>query len=380
MDMKKNIIQVLISLFAVIMLMSCSLFKVSISTGDPMTKKDANTRIMTRGFYHEMSSEITNSADSIASLTADVNIKVRAIRWKIGATRAAVTAVMQSLPEVALADLWILCKRMDSSLLLATDSLLFGEYSCIARHTTERLNQKVVHLAKDLLTVERYSLMTKFVDKYIAENSMANDKDLSTNTTYAWFNFLKENGLDDSPKIGTIAEVMSDVSDKLDGQAMQISNSISWSKDIIDIRIRQDSTKSQLQAQLEELENNFNRMVVVMENIPAISDSVVNNLNSQMHKLIYSMNSSVDNAFLNIDMQREEIQRFISLEREQLVKDSKKSANEVVANVLDALPALVGQVVLYIILLVVVLFGVPFILGFWMGGLRQKIKNRKKPL
>lgn len=375
--MKIKLTQWLLLSFMAATFASCSLFKVSISTGDPLTQKDANARIMTRGFYHELSSEISESADSIASLSTDVEVKVRAIRWKMRTTRAAVSAVMQSIPEVALADLWILCRRMNLSLSQTADSLLFDKYSYLARNTAQQLNKKVEYLAKDVLTGARYSLMSKFVDSYIAENGVANVGDTSSNTTYAWFSFLKDNGFEESPKTGTIAEVMSDMSDKLDGQTKQISNSISWSKDIIDIRIQQDSTKSQLQSQLEDLENNFNRMVVVMENIPAISDSVVNNLNSQMHKLIYSMNGSVDAAFLNLDAQREEIQMFVSLEREKVIEESKKGVDEIVANILAALPALIGKITLYIIILLIVMFGVPFAIGFWIGGLRQKVKNRK---
>ena len=46
---------------------------------------------------------------------------------------------------------------------------------------------------------------------------------------------------------------------------------------------------------------------------------------------------------------------------------------------LDAVPGLVGKILLYLVLALAVLIGGPFALGFWLGGVRAKyrIKNEK---
>ena len=377
MIMRKSLTLWIAIILAATTLASCSLLKVSVSTGEPLSKHDANARVMTRGFYYELSTDITQTADSIVSLTPEVEYQVRVIKWKIRATKAALAAAMQSIPEVALADLWILCNRSTEALNQAPDSMLFGEYSYMAREVTTRLDSKVLELADNVLSAERLKLMKNFVGEYMETNKVSNGEEVASNTTYAWLNYLKVNGIVTANSTGSIAEVMADMSDKVDGQTKQISKTIGWSKDILDIRMQQDSTKSQLQSQLRELENNFDRMVVVMENIPAISDTIVENLNTQIHKLIYTMNYSVDNAFISIDQQRDSIQKFISLEREMLIKDGTIAANDAISTALDALPALVGKIVLYIIILGVVMLGVPFAIGFWAGGLRQRVKSKK---
>ena len=48
-----------------------------------------------------------------------------------------------------------------------------------------------------------------------------------------------------------------------------------------------------------------------------------------------------------------------------------------IAKTLAALPALVGKVVFWIVLLVAALVGVPFLLGFWAGGWRERARRRK---
>ncbi len=87
----------------------CSLLKVAVATGDPLSKEEMNMRTMTRGFYYDMAGEVARAADSIVA-AALRHRDVAAVRWKIRATRAGVTAAMQGIPDVALADLWILCR------------------------------------------------------------------------------------------------------------------------------------------------------------------------------------------------------------------------------------------------------------------------------
>ena len=86
--------------FAAASLTGCSLLKVAVATGDPLSKEEMNVRTMTRGFYYDMAGEVARAADSIASLSPDVNTRVAAVRWKIRATRAGVNAAMQGIPDV----------------------------------------------------------------------------------------------------------------------------------------------------------------------------------------------------------------------------------------------------------------------------------------
>ena len=75
--------------FAAASFAGCSLLKVAVATGDPLSKEQMNVRTMTRGFYYDMAGEVARAADSIVVAAAsDVNVRVAAVRWKIRATRA----------------------------------------------------------------------------------------------------------------------------------------------------------------------------------------------------------------------------------------------------------------------------------------------------
>ena len=365
------------ALFAAASFAGCSLLKVAVATGDPLSKEQMNVRTMTRGFYYDMAGEVARAADSIVAASLDVNVRVAAVRWKIRATRAGVTAAMQGIPDVALADLWILCRRMNEGFAQAPDSLLFGLQSDIARDAALRLDRRAGRLARQVLPDDRYALMERFVTDYVRDNP-ASEGDETDNTTLAWLEYLRAAGVEQDYATGSIAEVLADVNDRVSGQTQQLANSVGWSKDLIAMQLQQDSMRLEVGARLDSLERNFTRIVVVAEHLPEISDKVLEELNKQVTQLIYTMNYSLDNAFANFDRQRDELQRYVTGERQALVEQLRQTAGEVVRTTLDAVPGLVGKVLLYVVLALAVLIGGPFALGFWLGGGRARAGAKRK--
>ncbi len=365
------------AVFTAAALAGCSLLKVAVATGDPLSKEEMNTRTMTRGFYYDMAAEVARTADSIVDASADMATRVAAVRWKIRATRAGVSAAMQGIPDVALADLWILCRRMNERFAAAPDSLLFGPQSDLARGAAARLDRRAARLARQVLAADRYDLMERFVGEYVRENPVE-EGDGGSNTTLAWIEFLRENGVEHAYATGSIAEVLADVNDRMSGQTQQLANSVCWSKDILEMQLQQDSLRLEVGARLDSLERSFGRIVVVAEHLPEISDKMLQELGDQVTQLINTMNYSVDNAFANFDRQRDELQRYVTGERQALVDQLRTTAGDLVQTALDAVPGLVGKVLLYAVLALAVLIGGPFALGFWLGGVRERARERKK--
>ena len=124
--------------------------------------------------------------------------------------------------------------------------------------------------------------------------------------------------------------MLADVNDRVSGQTQQLANSVGWSKDLIAMQLQQDSMRLEVGARLDSLERNFTRIVVVAEHLPEISDKVLEELNKQVTQLIYTMNYSLDNAFANFDRQRDELQRYVTAERQALVDQLRESADGVV--------------------------------------------------
>jgi len=228
-----------------------------------------------------------------------------------------------------------------------------------------------------VLAEERYGLMERFVAQYVRDNPSEEGME-AANTTLAWIEFLRENGVEHAYATGSIAEVLADVNDRVSSQTQQLASSVGWSKDILEMQLQQDSLRMEVGARLDSLERSFTRIVVVAEHLPEISDRVLDELNKQVTQLIYTMNYSVDNAFADFDRQRDELQRYVTGERQALVEQLRQTAGEVVRTTLDAVPGLVGKVLLYVVLALAVLIGGPFALGFWLGGVRARAGAKRK--
>ena len=117
--MKTGILCRFALLCCVVLSGGCSLLKVSVSEGDPLPRAEVRMRVMTRGFYHDLTAAVARTADSIADAAPDLQTRIGAVRWKMQVSSAAVGAAMQPIPEVALADTWILCRRMEEAFAVA---------------------------------------------------------------------------------------------------------------------------------------------------------------------------------------------------------------------------------------------------------------------
>ena len=368
----------LAALLAGLALTSCSLLKFTISSGDePLPKEQMRLRTMTRGFYYDLTNEVARTADSIAA-APPTSTKLAAIRWKIDATRAASSAALQTLPEVALADTWIFCRSMERYFDAQPDSLLFDAQTPLARDAAARLARRARRLAEELLSGERYELMERFVDRYLELNPPEKGEPAAADTSLAWIEFLEANGLEADLATGTVAEVLADASDKVSGQSRQLANSVGWSKQMLELRMEQDSLRTRLGAQLDSLERGFERLVVVAEHMPEISDHMLEEIRMQATQLIRTLNYSVDNAFMQFDGQRTALEHYITTERQAVIDQLHRAAEETVQTALNAVPGMIGRIVFYVVAGLVVLLGLPFLAGFWLGGLRQKLRYARE--
>lgn len=363
------------TLLTVLMMFSgCSLLKVSVSSGEPLPEEDVQLRMFTRSFYNIYRDGVAETADSIFTLSGNPSVKMRAIRWKIQSTGDAAGAALRSVPELSAIEMWLLCERQCDRLSQLPDSSLFGEYSFMARRTAERLASRYASQLSRQLPEVRFSQMKGFVELRLAALSSGEKAD-TTHVFSAWQEYLKQQGVEHRYPAGSIPEAITDVGDKLEGYASRLSDNVSWETDLWRYRLEEDSVYARFNARMDSLNRDFSRIVTVAEHMPEISNYMLEDLNSHVEEMIVVFNDMVNNTFAGFDQQRRELQQYITRERSALMADVRRVATESVATALDALPGMVGKIVGWVILLLIVLLGVPFAMGFWLGRLSRKRKR-----
>lgn len=363
--------------FIVICFSSCSLLKVTVSTGDPLSDYENNLRMATRGFHQILQSEIIQAADSIVNETNDMKTKINAVRWKLNVTRAATAAALKSVPEFSAVELWVLCENISKQLKVSPDSVLFGNQTPIARHVFQRLDSLYIKQLVETMPKERFTLMSEFVNQY-CENTSSYDYSRLSEISSKWVEYLKEKGIPFKRTVGSVSEVIVDAGDRMEKYADQASRGLSFNKEILEYRLEQDSVYLNLSEQLNDMNHDFERMVIMMEGLPEVSQCMIDSLGQQAQQMMTLMNFMVNETFKNFDYQRTEMQRYISKERENVMKEMKSIADDSLQTVLDSLPKFVGKLLGWIILFIVIILGLPFLAGFWLGKLHERQRIRKE--
>ena len=95
--------------------------------------------------------------------------------------------------------------------------------------------------------------------------------------------------------------------------------------------------------------------------------------------MLASLKSSLDYAFGQVDMQRSELQRYVSAEREAIIRQAGETAQGMVQQAIDQVPAIVSRVAGWLALLSAVVLGLPFAAGYWVGTLRERARRAAAP-
>ena len=234
---------------------------------------------------------------------------------------------------------------------------------------------QIQDLAQSTLPAYRYNYAKQFIAEHIAAHPVSGLAVNAVNTAFEWDEFLKQYGDQGSFPIGTISEVSADLGDKVNGQVYNISHSLSWTKDMVEMKLEQDSTYAKLMLQLDTLEADFKRLVVVVEYVPEIADYIMKQLTERINEVLGALNSTVENAFYRVNYQREALQDYVTLQSDSLVAQAQRAADAAVDNALQQIPGLIGEVLLYIVLFFLVVLSVPFVLGYLLG--KEGRKNKK---
>ena len=356
----------------------CSLLRFQFDAGDrAFPEEELNVRILTRGFYRAFVDEVVRTADSVAAMSEEYPVKIRSVRWKLNATSAAASSALQSLPEVSLLDLWILCRQMDDAFVSQPDSLLFGEQTPLAQRAAAAFDERIERLARQLLPESRFDSMRSYVTDYCRVNRVEGVGFVAPNQLLGWVRFLDAKEDDYVKTVGSVSEVIADLGDRMEGYSQQFSEGVQWSAELFRLRLEQDSVRDRLAAEIDSLAADFGRMVLVLEHSPELFDALADRFNEQMAVSMALLERSVNSTFDRIDLQREALQRFVADQQSQLMEQAELAADRAIDRLTERIPILVRNLLFWVVLALLLLFSLPFVAGFVLGRAKGASQRRK---
>ena len=106
---------------------------------------------------------------------------------------------------------------------------------------------------------------------------------------------------------------------------------------------------------------------------------IVGDINNRLNSIIFNNDNKIkenlEQYLEDFAKEREEISKYISKERDIIMADGKILLDDTVNKLMDGVSSMVKKLLIYIILFVFLIVGVPFYIGYKIGNR----KNKKEP-
>lgn len=372
-------LRILPLLFFGLLSTGCSLMKLSLEgDSEPFSKKDLNKRLLVRAFHDDFTSSVVQVADSIRKTSDDLVIQQKAIEWKINTNKASASAAFQSIPEIALVDSWVLSKQMDSYFDTGMGNNLFGEATPLAAQTTKRALEKIKNIAKTLYAKEKYVQLASFVSKYAGENPI-------TSLTFSKNNLLGEltqhlNVADTTyiTTLGSSAQAMSDLSDRIGVFREQLQLQLEWQKELISLSWENDSIADSYLARADSLSVRLDQLARIAKESPETMALIAENMRMELLQVVYGFTDGIDGSIRQFGEERDELQKFIDAQRVLAVADLNNSGKVLIDETGQSATEVIKEVSWLLIVLAIVFAlvfgGIPFFAGYLVAKARFKKK------
>ena len=366
-------------------LASCSLLSIK-SPERPLSTRDLNTRVLTRQLSQDLVAAVASCADDIAAAEPGTPSERAALRWKLIATAQSERAALQLAPLMALLDTWTFTVDMQQFLSPgAPGGALFGAGQPRALAVATQYADAAQALARKLLKPGEFAAFQEFVGDYTREYPFADLKFVRPSVVQLWV----EKGGADAPlmdSLGTIPEALADTSDRAQVLSETLPSEALWRAELA----LQDAgvSGSDLRGALQRLDERLERMSMAAENAPELMHDSVAEVRRSLLEVISRLDASSAATLQTVRAERLALSATLSAERaavltaadeerKALALDAGGLARQVVSDSGAQARLLLREATLLVILLALVLLGLPFAAGYFVG--RARGERRRQP-
>jgi len=367
----------LLAAIAGFLLHSCSLVKIE-SEQKPLGVKELNTRILTQNFARNAMDRVELAADSILNLAAgNKTVQLNTLQWKINTSEELGRLSFQTEPKIALMDTWAYFLEVQHSLESPELDPVFGTCKAVALDAITQNIDEIQRIAASILGTKEYQRIEEFVQDYARNTPLMSQKEFKHKSIRE--SYLEFQKIPDSiavQTVGTLSEVVADATNRLEYFSDASGKRFSWKAEML---LRQKGLDSiTIEAKMAELESQFDRLLVVAENAPENLEGAIKEFRNNIGPLFSSLNYEirlamkglssdvelVDNMLLR---ERIALDSIIARERMALTIKADQLVDTGIKSAAENLERTVRNLLLYFILFLIVLLGLPFYIGYRMG-------------
>jgi hypothetical protein len=375
----RNIVLLLASSVALVCIAGCSLFSLN-SPERPLSTRDLNARMLTREYSVHFIGAIEQSADAIAANEQDPMVLDNALRWKISASRESQRAAAQMSPMVSLLDTWTLSEQMQIFLSdTGAGRALFGSHQEAARAIADNLAADAEAMAHRVVASGELVRYQAFVAEYTRDHPLESLTFKRASVLDLW---SRQSGADVRlvDTLGTVPEATADLAQRMQMYGETVPSQTIWKTQLA---LRESGySGGDLRAALAQLDSRLARVSAAADTAPDLVHDAVADVRTSMLEVIERLNASsaemvqalrTERAALSdtVSTEREAVLGALDTQRKEITIDAAGIAEKVVRSSGQEARYLAREVLLLLILLTVIVLGLPFAAGYYVGRVRR---------
>jgi hypothetical protein len=307
-------------------------------------------------------------------------VLANALRWKIGAAAESQRAATRLAPMMALLDTWALASQMQQFLSPGrAGGTLFGSRQEAALTVASELDEGAQDLARRLIAPGEFAQYQQFVATYTREHPLRNLEFVRASVVELWSQRTGAGArLVDS--IGTIPEAMEDVSERIKITSDALALQTMWRTELV---LRESGySPTDVRAALRQLDERLAKVSAAAESAPQLVHEAVADVRRSVIDLLRQVDASAasiletlrtERAALSADVrtEREAVVLAADAERQAIARDAARIADQVVKAAGEQARYLAREVLLLLIVLAILVLGLPFAAGYFVGRARR---------
>jgi hypothetical protein len=346
----------------------------------PLSARDLNARILTHEYSARFITGVAQRADEIAAASDATDVRLNALRWKIGAAGASARAASQVAPMLSLLDTWALAQQMHDFLVSGAGRSLFGTQQPAAVSLAVTLASEAQDMARTLSTAAEFATEQHFIDGYATAHPITGLDFARASVVNLW---VQQSGTQVKliDTLGTIPEAMSETGDLVRIYGDTVPSQVLWRAQLA----AQESgiSSAELESALHELNERIAKLSQMANQAPGqfadITRETREKFDESWRELIHAIDNTSATLTGSADTQREALVKAVDAERVAATADAQRVGTEMIKSAGEEVRRLVREALLLVILVALVLFGLPFAAGYYVGHARARRRDSSTP-
>jgi hypothetical protein len=367
-------VALLVAALCVSVLPGCSLITIE-SPAEPLPERDLRARALTREFALSYATAIAIESNRIMASSESLDTRLSALRWKIDSTSKAFVASTHMSPLMALVDTWTLTAQTHEFMRSGQSPFASTPLQPELVETTATLRSQVEMLARRVFNDQEFRRMHLLVADHArdypvvaidgARVPVTNNPDIASHDDLLALT-----------TVGTPAEAMSDIADRMRLYGMVLQYSTRWQVELLALEsgIGSDDVKLAIQ----NMDSHFSDLADFASASPEIAEQAAADLEMALRNgtadiqetslmFMTALTAEREALFEELDEQWRFLAVELDAQRAATATDLERIASGLADELWVNMDQLANKLSLLLIVLIVLILTLPFGAGYLLG-------------